>query len=131
MKPLRSCRGFSLIEVLVAVLVLSVGLLGVAALQTFSLRAGQVAYERTQAANFAYEVADQLRVHRREIVNNRPLPGLNQWNEMAGEMLPGGAITVEILNAARGEVRVTVSWENQRTDDAPEDGEQVVITTRI
>ena len=41
-------NGFSLVEVLVAVLVLSVGLLGLAALQTRGLRANDSARIRTQ-----------------------------------------------------------------------------------
>ncbi len=123
--------GFSLIEVLVAVLVLSVGLLGIAALQTFSLKAGQAAYERSQATNLAYEISDQLRVHRREIVRDRALPGLERWREMAGEMLPGGDIAVEILNASDGQVRITVTWKDERAEDSPEEGESVVIVTRV
>ena len=42
-------RGMTLIEVLVAMVVISVGLLGIAALQMLSLRNSQGAYLRTQA----------------------------------------------------------------------------------
>lgn len=53
--------GFSLVEVLVAVLVLSVGLLGLAALQTRGLRANDSARIRTQVVIAAYDLADRLR----------------------------------------------------------------------
>ncbi|MCD9029780.1 type IV pilus modification protein PilV [Luteimonas sp. BDR2-5] len=56
--------GFSLIEVMVAVLVLGVGLLGFAFLQTANVRFTQSAAYRTQATNFAYELLDQMRANR-------------------------------------------------------------------
>ena len=57
----RTCeRGFSLIEVLVALLVLSVGLLGLAGLQTFSLRFNHQSYERTQATLLISDIAERI-----------------------------------------------------------------------
>ncbi|MGE5155728.1 MAG: type IV pilus modification protein PilV [Bdellovibrio bacteriovorus] len=53
--------GFSLVEVLVAVLVLSVGLLGLAGLQIAGVRANDSARLRTQATLAAYDLADRLR----------------------------------------------------------------------
>ena len=57
----RTALGFSLIEVMVAVLVLSLGLLGLAALQGLSMRNNQSANYRTQATNLAYEFIDTAR----------------------------------------------------------------------
>jgi len=53
--------GFSLIEVLVAALVLSIGLVGVAGLQAVSLKNNQSAYMRSQASALAYDLADRMR----------------------------------------------------------------------
>jgi len=53
--------GFSLIEVLVASLVLSIGLVGVAGLQAVSLKNNQSAYMRSQASALAYDLADRMR----------------------------------------------------------------------
>jgi type IV pilus assembly protein PilV len=50
-----------MIEVMIAVLVLSLGLLGMAALQSISLRYNQSANYRTQATNLAYEFIDTAR----------------------------------------------------------------------
>lgn len=50
-----------MIEVMVAVLVLSLGLLGMAALQSVSMRNNQSANYRTQATNLAYEFIDTAR----------------------------------------------------------------------
>ncbi len=56
--------GFSLIEVLVALLVLSIGLLGLAALQTTGLALNHQSYERTQAVLQAYDIIDRMRANK-------------------------------------------------------------------
>ncbi len=57
-------RGVGLIEVLVAVLVLSLGLLGMAGLQASALKANQSSYGRTQAVMLSYYMLDMLRTDR-------------------------------------------------------------------
>ena len=57
-------RGFTLIETLVALVVLSVGLMGIAALYSQSLGAGRTANFRTQAVTLAADLADRIRVNR-------------------------------------------------------------------
>lgn len=54
-------RGFTLIEVLVALFVLAVGLLGLAMLQTTGLRLNTDSYSRTQATYAAYDIIDKMR----------------------------------------------------------------------
>lgn len=61
--------GLTLVEILVAILVVSVGLLGVAGLQATSLTANRVAYARTQATILAYDMADRMRVNREAALN--------------------------------------------------------------
>jgi type IV pilus assembly protein PilV len=51
-----SSRGFTLVEVLVTLLVLSIGLLGIAKLLLVSSRANDSAYMRTQATALAYSL---------------------------------------------------------------------------
>lgn len=60
----RSQQGMSLIEVMIAVLVVSVGLLGVAALQLASLKNNQSALDRSEAVVLAYSVLDRMRANR-------------------------------------------------------------------
>lgn len=55
--------GFTLIEVLVAVVVLSIGLVGVAGLQAVSLKNNQSAFMRSQASALAYDLADRMRAN--------------------------------------------------------------------
>jgi type IV pilus assembly protein PilV len=59
----RAARGISLVEVLVALVVLSVGLLGVAALLVTSVQGTRTALYRTQAVNLVSDMADRIRAN--------------------------------------------------------------------
>jgi type IV pilus assembly protein PilV len=114
--PMRQrISGVTLIEVLVAVLVLSLGLLGYAALLAFSLKANQSANFRTQATVLAYEVLDMMRAnrvnaqfYRRDWNWSAPTatgPGAEQaiaditaWTQRLA-ILPGGQGRIELLAA--------------------------------
>ncbi len=65
--PLRTrhagARGFSLIELLVAVLVMGIGVLGVTALQMVSLQNNRMALERGEAVHLAYDMMDRIRAN--------------------------------------------------------------------
>lgn len=53
--------GISLIETLVTLVVLSIGMLGIAALYVESLKAGNTAVSRTRAVSMAADMADRIR----------------------------------------------------------------------
>jgi len=55
--------GFSLLEVLIAVVILSIGLLGVGSMQANSLRYNHQAYLRGQAIQLAYDMSDRMRAN--------------------------------------------------------------------
>jgi type IV pilus assembly protein PilV len=55
--------GFTLIEVLVALFVLSIGLLGLAALQVRGMQYGNESYLRTQATMIANDIIDRMRAN--------------------------------------------------------------------
>lgn len=63
-------HGATLIEVLIAVVVLSIGLLGLAGLQATSVKSNHSAYQRSQATLFAYDLADRMRANRTEALTN-------------------------------------------------------------
>jgi len=63
--------GFGLIEVLVSVLILAIGLLGLAGLQTQSLRFNNESFFRTQATLLAMDLADRMRANR-EVISTTP-----------------------------------------------------------
>lgn len=74
--PGRQETGFSLVEVLVALFVLSLGLLGLATLQTMGLKFNQQSYQRTQAVLQAYDIIDRMRANTSSISSYvTPSPG--------------------------------------------------------
>lgn len=108
----RSGAGFTLVEVLIAVLVLGLGLLGLAGLQTTSLRGTHSASLRIEAIQLSYEIADRIRANpsgeQAGNYNNQEgssddclgspcnaaqLAGydLNQWRTAVSSRLPSGA----------------------------------------
>lgn len=72
-------HGFSMIEVLIAVLILAIGLLGMAALQMASLGQGQESYFRSQATALSDDLASRIRSGRRAITQAAPVWGAPTW----------------------------------------------------
>lgn len=62
-RRLEKQLGFTLIETLVAMVVLAVGMLGIAALYIEGLRSGQASVSRTTAVNLAADMADRIRAN--------------------------------------------------------------------
>jgi len=133
--------GFTLLEVLVAMLVLSIGLLGLAGLMASSMRNNQSAYHSTQATWLAYDILDRMRANRAGALAGgygtasalgapancptaAPTSGsiaaqdIGGWKNMVACALPegDGAITVTPANRR---VSITVQWNDSRgTGDA-------------
>lgn len=63
MQVLSRQRGVSLIEVLMAVLIFSIGLIGLAGLMIMATRSNHTAYLRTQATFLATSMADRMRAN--------------------------------------------------------------------
>lgn len=108
----RLVRGFTLVEVLIALLVLSIGLLGIAALYLETLRANRTALFRTHAVNLAADLADRIRANRNPAGayacpapcnpgaggNGIAVADLTQWMALVQAQLPEGAGTVTYVN---------------------------------
>ena len=60
----RNAGGFTLIEVLISLIILSIGLLGLGLLQADSLKASLSADQRTIATNMAYQMVDMMRANK-------------------------------------------------------------------
>lgn len=60
---MRGQRGFTLVETLVSMVVLAVGMLGIAALYIEGLRSSQASVSRTVAVNLAADMADRIRAN--------------------------------------------------------------------
>ena len=61
-------RGFTLVEVLVSLVILSIGLLGIAKLMLFSSHSNDSAYLRSQATDLAYQMLDNMRANTAQAV---------------------------------------------------------------
>jgi type IV pilus assembly protein PilV len=128
-------RGFTLVEALVALLVLSIGLLGVAGLQLSSLRANTSSAYRSQATFLAYDIADRMRANRQAALKGDYLIGfgdaaptstasvasrdLNAWRGRVtgGSVLPGGAnAEIAWADAANGVIKIRIQWTDTHGD---------------
>lgn len=120
-------RGMTLIEVLVTLLLISVGLLGVAALQLTSLRSNQTAYVRSQASTLAGDILDRMRANQQgvlagEYTSDTALNGLGTagttarldltaWQAAIDAALPGDpADKGGALQRNGNVVTVTIRW---------------------
>jgi type IV pilus assembly protein PilV len=122
--------GFTLIEVLIAMLVLAVGLLGLAALQVSGLRNVQSAYNRSIANELAYDLVDRMRANipgkatyisgpATQIVNCENTVGctsaqmakndLYEWHLAVNTNLPSGTSSVTVVANV---YTITMSWDD-------------------
>ena len=60
---LNNTKGFSLVEVLIALIIMSVGMLGIAGLYVHSMQAGRTSMLRHQAVTLAGDIADRIRAN--------------------------------------------------------------------
>lgn len=68
----RKSAGFTLIEVLITIVVVSIGLLGLAGLQINSLRANMGSEDRSKASYIASDIAERMRANPLGVHNNNP-----------------------------------------------------------
>jgi type IV pilus assembly protein PilV len=129
----RPQTGFSLIEVMVALVVVSVGMIGIAALYGQGLSAGRTALYRTQAVNLAADMADRIRVNRRGgaayggaganngcdppgVVNCTPAQmaahDLWVWTNQVQQQLPNGVGAVQFTGTTPATYTITVTWQD-------------------
>lgn len=93
---MRAQRGVGIVEILVAVLVLSIGLLGLAGLQMRTLRNNESALERGVAVFETHAIADAMRADRANAMNN-------QFNLDFTDAIPTGSTFHE---------RALAAWRN-------------------
>ena len=137
-------HGFTLLEVMIALVIFSIGLLGLAGLQARSLQSNTAAHYRTVAAVLAYDMADRLRANPAGVANGdyanltaapgaAPAPNCvtaactpteqaaydyYEWTTLAANQLPDGFGTV---TGAGNQYTITVMWNEERTNVANQD----------
>ncbi|WP_415035874.1 type IV pilus modification protein PilV [Azonexus sp.] len=123
-------RGVSLLEVLVAVLILSFGLLGMASLQMTTLRNNQSSFERSRAIMAVYSITDSLRADIKDqgaLDTNAGFAKtkIGTWQQEIKNQLGGDAVgnivctpaTVTPLSSSAittHTCRVTITWDDSR-----------------
>jgi len=125
----RHQSGFTLVEVLVALLIVSIGLLGIAAMQSLALRNTGSSMERSQAVIQTYSYLDVLRANRDRAVlsqldmsmvcdaENLPSSQVEQrsWiTQLQQTMGPDSCGKVECLGG--GKCTITVQWNDTRAE---------------
>jgi len=142
--------GFTLIEVMIAILILAIGLLGFALLQTMNVRFTQSANQRTQVTNLASDLLDKMRANRLSAVQYtgatfaagsravapcvRPIntvsvaQNIDRWQCQVVKSLGGNAGAT--VTYANGVADVTIVWGDQRWDVA-NPNTQLSVRTRL
>ena len=103
-------KGFALIEVLVALLILSAGLFGIVAMQLSALRHSQDAYWHSLATTQLSSFFDCLRVNRSDIARAKEL---NRWNVLNARLLPEGEGSYQCSDT-QCEIKVMWSTHQQK-----------------
>ena len=142
---LQTSRGFSLVEVLIALIIMSVGMLGIAGLYVQSMQAGRTSMLRHHAVTLAGDVADRIRANptagaaysaAQGADNNCVAQGANcsiaqmaahdilLWQAQAAEFLPpmgDGSQQVEILFFPGNppNYQITIRWDEPTPDNIP------------
>ena len=131
-------RGFTLVEVMVALVIFSVSLLGLAALQTSALRNSHMANQNTVATQLARDMAERLRANRQGVASDLydNISGISstapdcysqkssctpaqiaqldssEWLTAVNSALPSGTGTVQDNGTG---FTITVMWDQDRT----------------
>ena len=127
----RKVHGFTLIEVLIALIIMSVGMLGIAGLYVHSMQAGRTSVLRHNAVTLAGDIADRIRANPRAGAayalagaNNNCVDGgvdctigemaandIWLWDQQAAATLPNGQVNVVFNNGVVPPTyQITITW---------------------
>lgn len=134
-------RGVGLIEVLITVLILSVGLLGLAGLQIVSLKNNQSAMERSLAVVQSYTMIEAIRADTESAKQGRFNIGLGDtagsgtfpagvhaiWREQLKQNL--GDTATGSISCSNTECTITVQWDDSKGTEGAES--QQIVTEVI
>ena len=113
-------NGFSLVEVLIALIIMSVGMLGIASLFVQSMQAGRTSMFRHHAVTLAGDVADRIRANPRAGIAYTGLGGDN-----------GCVATGNDCNEAAMAANDIFLWDQQVTDSLPNGGVTIAFDDTV
>jgi type IV pilus assembly protein PilV len=137
---IRNLAGFSLVEVLIALVIMSVGMLGIAGLYVEGMKAGRTSTFRHHAVTLAGDVADRIRANPRGGVDYQGVGGDNNcvlgnvdcneaqmaandialWTTQAATMLPNGTVTITYDDTVTPNTYlIAVAWAEAGALSAP------------
>lgn len=138
----RTQAGVSLLEVLITVLVISLGLLGLAGLQMTALRNNQSALQRSTVVMESYSIIDVMRVDRPNALGGAYNLAIDATDPASGSFANNeltkwrGRLRVLLGTAATGAVAcnlnactVTVRWDDRRGTSGAE--QQLIVTQAL
>ena len=142
--PRKTQKGAGLIEVLVSMLILSTGLLGMAALQTVALRNGQSAQSRSMAGILSNSITDAMRANvtaarsgaynssscavSSSVSSSLADDDINAWMRSLKRTI--GQSACGIVACQGGQCDITVQWVDSRTGSTSTAG-GYAVTTRV
>jgi type IV pilus assembly protein PilV len=117
-------QGFSLVEALVAVVLLGIGLLGAIGMQARSYSALSDAGMRAEATIACDQLlgvmsTDQANLPAYEFAGGTPGPSLAPWYDATRARIPGAIITVHVVPDSgnhRSEIDITITWTRKAGD---------------
>jgi type IV pilus assembly protein PilV len=124
-KQRRHTQGFSLLEVLVAIVVLSVGLLGIAGLQIASLQSANATYQRSIANMQAQDLIDRLwgsacrhtvifpTIRSEWITTHQNHPILLNWGKVDPAATSVTGTDVATYNAITNTYTINIRWRDK------------------
>jgi type IV pilus assembly protein PilV len=115
----RGEKGVMLLEALIAILIFSIGILALIAMQSRAIAYSSDAKYRSDASFLANDIIGQMWLDRANIANyaspGGSSPELAAWIVRVNATLPGTTIAgntpVIAVNAVTGEVDVTIKWQ--------------------
>ena len=148
---LKKCTGFTLLEVMIAMVIFSISLLGLASLQGQSLQFSHGAYLKSQATFYAYDVLDKMRANRTVAlagnynasiasvgtdkgcysdtgncsVTDMALHDIYDWKQLLASLPDGNGFITSAVSLTKTTFEVTVSWTSS------EGAETIVVRTEL
>lgn len=131
-------QGMTLVEVLVALVILGVGLLGAAALQLNALKYTDSARMTSQASFIAYDMMDRIRANAAADYSIAPPASGNPGVTRDQDLFDFNTNIVSALGAsATGSITVhqrvytiTITWDDSRAANAADSRRSFVLTSR-